>query len=123
MMNTADRSIALIDYALRRRFAFYTLAPAFESEGFRDYLENSNSECCGKVMEVVSKLNDAIAADPLLGPGFQIGHSYFCTEEALGGKLLRTIIHYEIKPLLEEYWVDDADKIREWTRKLLEATE
>jgi 5-methylcytosine-specific restriction protein B len=123
MMNTADRSIALIDYALRRRFAFYTLEPAFENENFRDYMEGKNSEPFNKVIELISKLNDEIAADPLLGSGFKIGHSYFCTEESVDGKLLRDIILYEVKPLLAEYWVDDNDKVQQWTVKLLEATQ
>lgn len=123
MMNTADRSIALIDYALRRRFAFYSLEPAFESESFRDYIESKNSDKFGKFIELVSKLNDEIEADPLLGAGFKIGHSYFYTEDPIDGKLLRDIILYEIKPLLAEYWIDDADKVTQWTVKLLEAAQ
>ena len=121
MMNTADRSIALIDYALRRRFAFFTLEPAFENESFRDYMESKNSDLYTKLIEQVSKLNDDIADDPLLGAGFKIGHSYFCTDDPINRKLLRDIILYEIKPLLSEYWVDDADKVQEWTVRLLEA--
>ena len=123
MMNTADRSIALIDYALRRRFAFYTLEPAFESENFRDYMESKNSVPFNLVIELISKLNDEIADDPLLGAGFKIGHSYFCTDDPVDEKLLRDIILYEIKPLLSEYWVDDIDRVQQWTVRLLEATE
>ena len=123
MMNTADRSIALIDYALRRRFAFYPLEPAFESESFRDYMEDKNSQRFAKVIELISKLNDTIATDPLLGSGFKIGHSYFCTEDPVDEKLLRDIILYEIKPLLAEYWVDDNDKVQQWTIKLLDAAQ
>ena len=123
MMNTADRSIALIDYALRRRFAFYSLEPAFESENFRDYMEGKNSRQFNTVIEMVSKLNDEITADPLLGAGFKIGHSYFCTEDPIDGKLLRDIILYEINPLLAEYWVDDSDKVKQWTVRLLEAAQ
>jgi 5-methylcytosine-specific restriction protein B len=123
MMNTADRSIALIDYALRRRFAFYSLEPAFESESFRDYMESKNSQQFNMVIELVSKLNDEIAADPLLGAGFKIGHSYFCTEDPVDGKLLRDIILYEINPLLTEYWIDDNDKVQQWILKLLEAVQ
>jgi len=122
MMNTADRSIALIDYALRRRFAFFPLEPAFENESFRDYMETKNSSQFNAVIEMVSKLNDEISADPLLGPGFKIGHSYFVTDDPIDGKLLRNIILYEIKPLLCEYWVDDSDKVQQWTVKLLVAT-
>ena len=121
MMNTADRSIALIDYALRRRFAFYTLEPAFESEGFQEYLEGKNNNLLNAVIEQVSKLNDAIATDPLLGAGFKIGHSYFCTDVQIDSKVLREIILYEIEPLLAEYWVDAKDRVKEWTGKLLEA--
>ena len=121
MMNTADRSIALIDYALRRRFAFYTLEPAFENENFRDYVESKSSDTLGNVLELVSKLNDEIAADPLLGAGYKIGHSFFCTDDLIDSNLLRDIILYEIKPLLSEYWIDDASKVQEWTVKLLEA--
>ena len=123
MMNTADRSIALIDYALRRRFAFYSLEPAFESENFRDYIESKNSDQFSKVIERVSELNDEIASDPLLGAGFKIGHSYFCSDESINEQLLRDIILYEIKPLLSEYWVDDAGKVRQWTKQLLEAAQ
>jgi 5-methylcytosine-specific restriction protein B len=121
MMNTADRSIALIDYALRRRFVFYTLDPAFESEGFRAYVESKNNDKFEAIIELVSKLNDEIAKDPLLGMGYKIGHSYFCTEDTIDGKLLKDIILYEINPLLSEYWVDSVDKVQEWTKKLLEA--
>jgi 5-methylcytosine-specific restriction protein B len=121
MMNTADRSIALIDYALRRRFAFCTLEPAFENESFQEYVESKNSVKLEAVIELVSKLNDEIARDPLLGAGYKIGHSYFCTDEPIDSKLLRDIILYEIKPLLSEYWIDDADKVQYWTIKLLEA--
>ena len=121
MMNTADRSIALIDYALRRRFAFFTIEPAFENESFRDYLESKGNDKLNAVIEQVSKLNDEIAADPLLGAGYKIGHSYFCTDDPIDVKLLKDIILHEIKPLLSEYWIDDTDKVQEWTIKLLGA--
>jgi len=120
MMNTADRSIALIDYALRRRFAFFTLEPAFENESFIDYMESKNNEKFNTIIELISKLNDEIAADPLLGAGYRIGHSYFCTDDHIDNKLLRDIILYEINPLLSEYWVDEVARVQEWTVKLLE---
>lgn len=120
MMNTADRSIALIDYALRRRFAFFTLEPAFENETFREYMENLRCEKLEPLIEVLASLNDEIADDPLLGPGYRIGHSYFCIDPSDGDAVLRDIVLYEIKPLLAEYWVDEPDKIREWTGRLLE---
>ena len=121
MMNTADRSIALIDYALRRRFAFYTLEPAFENESFQEYVESKNSDNFGSVIELVSNLNDEIAKDPLLGAGYKIGHSYFCVDDPIDSKLLKDIILYELKPLLSEYWIDDPDKVQDWTVKLLGA--
>ena len=119
MMNTADRSIALIDHALRRRFAFFHLEPAFDSESFRDYMENKNNGQYNAIIKLVSELNDEIAADPLLGPGYKVGHSYFCTDEPISSKLLKYIILYEIKPLLSEYWVDDLEKVKQWTSRLL----
>jgi len=123
MMNTADRSIALIDYALRRRFAFYTLEPAFENETFRNFVGSKNSKKFNTIIEQISKLNDEIAKDPLLGTGYKIGHSYFCIDnDSMDDNLLRDIILYEITPLLSEYWVDNADKIKDWTNKLLGAT-
>jgi len=121
MMNTADRSIALIDYALRRRFAFYTIEPAFKNENFLDYLEEKNSKNLRDIIGQISELNVEIVKDQLLGPGYQIGHSYFVTDEPIDDKLLRDIILYEIKPLLSEYWVDNVDKVRNWTIKLLDA--
>jgi len=120
MMNTADRSIALIDYALRRRFAFFMLDPAFENETFIDYMESKNNAKFNAVIELILKLNDEITSDPLLGAGYRIGHSYFCTEDPVDEKLLRDIILYEINPLLSEYWVDDVEKVQGWTVKLLE---
>jgi 5-methylcytosine-specific restriction protein B len=120
MMNTADRSIALIDYALRRRFAFFMLDPAFENETFIDYMESKNNAKFNAIIERILKLNDEITADPLLGAGYRIGHSYFCTEDPVDEKLLRDIILYEINPLLSEYWVDDVEKVQGWTVKLLE---
>jgi 5-methylcytosine-specific restriction protein B len=125
MMNTADRSIALIDYALRRRFAFFTLEPAFESEGFRDYMESKENPSFVSVVEQVLRLNEEISADPLLGPGYQIGHSYFCFGDGdpVDSKALRDVILYEIKPLLSEYWFDNQAKVQEWTKKLLAAVQ
>jgi len=123
MMNTADRSIALIDYALRRRFAFCKLEPAFENENFLNYLEEKDSKNLRDVTRQISELNVEIAKDPLLGPGYQIGHSYFVTDDPIDNNLLRNIILYEIEPLLDEYWLDNAEKVKEWTKKLLKAAE
>lgn len=121
MMNTADRSIALIDYALRRRFAFYTMEPAFLNESFLEYIENNANDCLAKVVNQVTLLNDEIEEDPLLGSGYKIGHSYFYSDSKIDSKKLKDIILYEIKPLLNEYWIDDTDRVKLWTAKLLEA--
>lgn len=124
LMNTADRSLALIDYALRRRFSFLTINPAFtdiESESNRKFLEkyhsifgNNNDE----IIELMRSLNEDIKNDPALGKGFMIGHSYFCSNIKEGKATdLTEIVKYEIIPLLEEYWYDDEDKKNEWIQK------
>jgi hypothetical protein len=117
MMNTADRSLALIDYALRRRFAFYDIEPAFETEGFRDIQEDLNNPMFDALVETVCKLNDVIAADSLLGKGFRVGHDRFCGKY-YNEAILSEIVEYSLIPLLTEYWVDEPDKVSEWTAKL-----
>lgn len=117
-MNTADRSLAMLDYALRRRFAFYGLKPAFQSEGFRIYRKGLNNQKLDKLVSCVEKLNEMIAKDDSLGDGFCIGHSYFCNLEVVDDQALTGIIEYELIPLLREYWFDEPDKIREWGDEL-----
>ena len=78
MMNTADRSLAMIDYALRRRFSFFEIEPGFDSQGFISYQNGLNSETLDELISKVKELNRKIAADKSLGRGFCIGHSYFC---------------------------------------------
>jgi 5-methylcytosine-specific restriction protein B len=120
MMNTADRSLALIDYALRRRFAFYDIEPAFESVGFCEHQEELNNPKFDALVGTVCNLNDCIAADSLLGKGFRIGHDRFCGK-AYTDTDLAQIVEYSLVPLLSEYWIDEPDKVKEWTRKLREA--
>ena len=117
-MNTADRSLAMLDYALRRRFAFYGLKPAFQSEGFRTYRKGLNNPKLDKLVSCVEKLNEMIAKDDSLGDGFCIGHSYFCNLTAVDAQVLSGIVEYELIPLLREYWFDEPDRIREWTDEL-----
>ncbi|MFA6773999.1 MAG: AAA family ATPase [Sphaerochaeta sp.] len=117
-MNTADRSLAMLDYALRRRFAFYGLKPAFQSEGFRTYKKGLNNQKLDKLVSCVEKLNEIIAKDDSLGDGFCIGHSYFCNLEVVDDQALSGIVEYELIPLLREYWFDEPDKIREWSDEL-----
>lgn len=120
MMNTADRSIAIIDYALRRRFSFYQLEPAFNEEKFRTNLIESNldEKTIDKIISKLDNLNHIIEEDPNLGVGFKIGHSYFCTYDG-SDNWYSNVIKYEIKPLLEEYWFDELDKAHKTIRSLL----
>lgn len=120
MMNTADRSLAMMDYALRRRFAFFEMVPGFTTEGFRNYQESLHSDRFNRLIVCVKSLNQAISEDESLGDGFRIGHSYFCnlTSETLTGSDLTGIVRFELVPLLREYWFDEPQKIKDWTARL-----
>jgi 5-methylcytosine-specific restriction endonuclease McrBC GTP-binding regulatory subunit McrB len=83
MMNTADRSLAMIDYALRRRFAFFEFEPAFSTEGFKEYQESIANQKFDSLVDIVISLNRIISDDASLGSGFRIGHSYFCTGDII----------------------------------------
>ncbi len=121
MMNTADRSLALMDYALRRRFAFFDFAPAFSSEGFKNYLVEKNSPKLEKLITIVESLNNTISADESLGDGFRIGHSYFCTDDIISDEWLKSVVEYEVIPLIKEYWFDEPAKVRDWSTTLRNA--
>ena len=114
MMNTADRSLAMIDYALRRRFSFFDMEPGFDSEGFRQYQASLNNETLNALVERVKDLNKEIAADKSLGKGFCIGHSYFCGQDTCTDEWLDSIVNYDILPMLSEYWFDDTVKLQRW---------
>lgn len=120
MMNTADRSLALMDYALRRRFGFFEMRPGFDSEGFRAYGAELHSPKFDALIQAVKALNQAVADDPSLGRGFCIGHSYFCggdgTEE-----WMESVVEYDLLPTLDEYWYDEEDTRRRWAQRLREA--
>ncbi len=118
MMNTADRSLAIIDYALRRRFAFFDLEPAFDAEGFKAMLAGSDQPKYDALVEQIKALNEFISNDETLGDGFRIGHSYLCIKEDVSDELLHAVIEYEILPLLNEYWFDERAKVEQWTQKL-----
>lgn len=118
MMNTADRSLAMLDYALRRRFAFFEMKPGFSSEGFREYRMSFQNSKFNSLIDCVEKLNAIIVADDSLGEGFCIGHSYFCNLSAITDKALSNIVEYEMVPLLKEYWYDEPIKVKDWTEKL-----
>ena len=117
-MNTADRSLAMIDYALRRRFSFYELYPAFNHDGFTSYQHSLNNETLDDLINAVKDLNKEIADDASLGNGFCIGHSYFCELEDIIEERLTEIVEYDIIPMLNEYWFDNKDKARKWAEKL-----
>ena len=120
MMNTADRSLAMLDYALRRRFAFFDLKPGFGSDGFVAYREGLDNPKFNKLVACVEGLNRAIAEDDTLGEGFCIGHSYFCNLESdeVNDAKLSAIVEYELIPMLREYWFDEPSKVREWADNL-----
>ena len=114
MMNTADRSLAMIDYALRRRFSFFEVEPGFDSDGFIQYQNDLNNETLNELVSRVKDLNKEIALDKSLGKGFCIGHSYFCGRDVCTEEWLHSIVDYDILPMLSEYWFDDATKLQRW---------
>jgi AAA domain (dynein-related subfamily)/Mrr N-terminal domain len=124
MMNTADRSLAMVDYALRRRFRFITLRPEFSSPAFGKFLGDTGAspELANKIVSRMNALNEVIAADTKnLGPGYQIGHSYFCPRNGMkpSEDWYRRVIESEIVPLIQEYWFDNEHKVKEQRSALL----
>lgn len=118
MMNTADRSLALIDYALRRRFSFFTMEPGFDTDGFKKYQQKLNSPVFDKLIDQVKDLNDEILKDDSLGSGFCIGHSYFCNLDTCTNEVLLDIVDFDILPMLNEYWFDEPSKVERWENNL-----
>jgi hypothetical protein len=125
LMNTADRSLAVVDYALRRRFAFVDLKPAFQSTRFRDYLVDAGASVAlvKRIVERMSALNDEITKDAAnLGPGFCVGHSFFCVQSGSAppdDAWYQDVIATEIAPLLREYWFDDPVRAEQYVKALL----
>ncbi len=120
MMNTADRSLAMIDYALRRRFSFFEMEPGFDSEGFKKYQKQFSNDRFDQLIAQIKSLNEEISNDKSLGKGFMIGHSYFCGREAdqCTDEWMRAVVKFDILPMLSEYWFDEPDKIERWKEKL-----
>lgn len=118
MMNTADRGLALIDYALRRRFAFFDMNPALDAPGFLAMVQDAGNEKLGALVDAVREVNKEIEKDPALGQGFCIGHSYFCVQNGVTDEDVHGIARFEIEPLIAEYWFDDQQKVRKLTDKL-----
>ena len=121
MMNTADRSLAMLDYALRRRFAFFDVKPGFDTDGFKQYQQKLESDTFDKLIDCVKNMNASIAKDETLGEGFCIGHSYFCNLETADDKSLRRIVEFELIPLIKEYWFDNQKEVNRWTDDLRSA--
>lgn len=130
MMNTADRSLAVLDYALRRRFGFFEMVPGFDTDGFGRWQREAGSPTLDRLVSVVVALNQAIADDPALGRGFAIGHS-FLSRPASGNTAagtssgadadeawLHSVVEDELVPLLEEYWFDEPATAEEWAGRL-----
>jgi 5-methylcytosine-specific restriction enzyme B len=115
LMNTADRSLAMVDYALRRRFGFFDLEPRFNSQQFREYLKGKGAEAT-LIEDIVTRmntLNNHIASNAHLGAGYRIGHSFFCdlpTGTVPNQVWYKRVIDKEIGPLLREYYFDDLSR-------------
>ena len=119
MMNTADRSLAMIDYALRRRFSFFELKPGFEDPIFQDIIKKQLDPKLEHLVQALIEVNKDIENDDSLGSGFCIGHSYLCD---LGSTYdLESIVEYDIIPMLREYWFDNENKFKDEVQKLRNA--
>ena len=118
MMNTADRSLTLIDYALRRRFAFFDLTPAYEKNKFQKYIKGLNNNELNKLCEIIRDLNKEIKNDESLKEGFMIGHSYLSNFKNEEIPDLKIIVKYEILPLIKEYWYDNEENYKKWEIRL-----
>ena len=122
-MNTADRSLAPLDYALRRRFAFVPLQPEFGGR-LQEFLlaKAAPDAVIQRLTSRLTELNLAIVEDPELGPDFQIGHSYFCqppADASAAEAWLTLILEQEIAPLLDDYWLDQPAKAAAHKKRLL----
>ena len=111
---TADRSLAMIDYALRRRFSFFDMDPGFDSEGFIKYQEGFANDTFNALIDRIKELNREIAKDKSLGKGFCIGHSYFCNTDECTDEWMQDVVDFDVLPMLAEYWFDDTDKLQRW---------
>ncbi len=125
LMNVADRSLAMVDYAMRRRFVFITLKPQYESQLFSQWLSERGMDphLVQLIVERMTKLNQEIREDPLLGENYEIGHSFFLPKgdnfAGLDKTWYRRVVRTEIIPLLKEYWFDNPRRAEEAEKKLL----
>ena len=123
-MNTADRSLAAIDYALRRRFGFFNISPAFDSDGFINWKSEQDSQALNELIDTLRALNAEITEDPRLGPGFMVGHSYVlngASGEDTEEDWLYSVVEDDLIPLVEEYWFDSPSRVDEWAKVLRNA--
>ena len=129
-MNTADRSLALLDIALQRRFKFLPLKPVFETKSFKKYQDSLKSDIFKEVINSIIELNKEIEKEPTLGEGFCIGHSYFCISKKRNETeynecmkdikaWLKNVIHYEIIPILRSYCFDEKETFDRLSTPLL----
>jgi len=116
----------MVDYALRRRFSFIDLNPAFNKQSFKDLLLSYeiNEELINRIVTKMSFINAKIKDDRNLGKDFLIGHSFFCPtgkeSSFYNDQWYRSIIKTEIGPLLFEYWFDNEDKADELLKSLFD---
>ncbi len=122
-MNIADRSLALVDFALRRRFAFAALEPRFNDAWFAWVTTRCGIDAASarEIQDRMTALNDRIAQDPELGRNFLIGHSYVTPSQPVPDARVwfRQVAATEIRPLLQEYWFATPDKVDEAMEPLL----
>jgi 5-methylcytosine-specific restriction protein B len=125
-MNIADRSLALVDLAFRRRFAFINLEPSL-GEAWSDWVVNRrqmDDATAAKIQQRFIQLNQTIAADNRLGKAFRIGHSYITPTQSMEGRDARAwfaeVVDSELKPLLQEYWFDAPEVAEREADRLLE---
>lgn len=124
-MNIADRSLALVDLALRRRFAFIDLEPTF-GKPWRDWVCSQcgiDAEILVEIEKRLMALNSNISADSGLGPQFRVGHSYVTPPLGMpithAREWFRQVVDTEIGPLLDEYWFDALEKSQQAKENLL----
>ena len=125
-MNIADRSLALVDLALRRRFAFIDLEPKL-GKTWHDWVHGQcgiDSEILSEIEKRILALNEEITADTTLGRQFRIGHSYVTPPFGIpitdAREWYKQVVETEIGPLLDEYWFDALDKARKARQRLIE---
>lgn len=119
-MNTADRSLAIVDYALRRRFAFFPIEPEFEQTFSNYLLQKFDQTFVNEVCRRLKAVNARIQQEASLGSGMEIGHSYFCDLTGSDDKMKwwQDICKYELFPYIREICFDDNDLANDLCKQL-----